>query len=68
MASSQTITNVAEFTSDQANGSGEGGFNVQGTPELTVGKISDANLPVEAGDTLTYTINISNNWGTRSPT
>ncbi len=63
VASSQTITNVAQFTSDQADGSGAGGFTVQGAPELSVGKISDANLPVEAGDTLTYTITVGNNSG-----
>jgi uncharacterized repeat protein (TIGR01451 family) len=64
VASSPTITNVAQFTSDQADGSGAGGFDVQGAPELAVGKISDANLPVTPGDTLTYTIDVGNNSGT----
>lgn len=54
------VTNVVTVTSDQANGTGSADLTPN-APRLFVYKTSDAGVPLEPGDPLTYTLTVGNN-------
>jgi uncharacterized repeat protein (TIGR01451 family) len=54
------VTNVVAVTSDQANGTGASDLTPD-APELAMFKTSNAQVPVEPGDPLSYTLTVGNN-------